>query len=79
MTKVGLFTTPSCSWRKREKKYFNENRAPKEMNIEKDQWAARGVAKMTGQMGVPVVEIGSKWIFGSDRPAIERELGRKSS
>jgi glutaredoxin-like YruB-family protein len=80
MTKVVLFTTSSCSWCKRAKKYFRENRVPfKEINVEKDQRAARDVAKKTGQMGVPVVKIGGKWIVGFDKPAIERELGRKSA
>ena len=80
MTKVVLFTTSSCSWCKRAKKYFRENRVPyKEVNVEKDQRAARDLVKKTGQMGVPVVKIGSKWIVGFDRPAIERELDRKSA
>ncbi|MGB3632757.1 MAG: glutaredoxin domain-containing protein [Rubrobacteraceae bacterium] len=80
MTKVVLFTTSSCSWCKRAKKYFKENRVPfKEVNVEKDERAARDLVKKTGQMGVPVVKIGSKWIVGFDRPAIERELVRKSA
>ncbi|CAN5824388.1 glutaredoxin family protein [soil metagenome] len=80
MTKVVLFTTPSCSWCRRAKKYFRENRIPfKEINVEKDERAARDVVKKTGQMGVPVVKIGNRWITGFDRPAIERELGRKSA
>lgn len=80
MTKVVLFTTPSCSWCRRAKKYFRESRVPfKEINVEKDQQAARDLVRKTGQMGVPVVKIGSKWIVGFDRPAIERELGRKSA
>jgi len=32
--------------------------------------------KKTGQTGVPVIKIGSKWIVGFDQPAIERELSR---
>lgn len=80
MTRVVLFTTSSCSWCKRAKKYFKENRVPfKEINVEKDQRAARDLVKKTGQMGVPVVKIGGKWIVGFDKPAIERELGRKSA
>lgn len=80
MTKVVLFTTSSCSWCRRAKKYFKENRVLfKEVNVEKDERAARELVKKTGQMGVPVVKIGNKWIIGFDRPAIERELGRKSA
>ncbi len=80
MSRVVLFTTPSCSWCRRAKKYFRENRVPfKEINVEKDQRAARDLVKKTGQMGVPVIKIGNRWIVGFDRPAIERELARKSA
>ena len=59
------------------KKYFKENRIPfKEINVERDASAARDIARKTGQTGVPVIKIGSKWIVGFDKPAIERELAR---
>ena len=34
--------------------------------------------KKTGQIGVPVIKIGNKWIVGFDQPRIERELARSS-
>ena len=52
------------------------------VTIEVDKRRARRVArklqKQTGQTGVPVIRIGSKWIVGFDKLAIERELARKS-
>lgn len=79
MPKVLLFSTPTCSWCRRAKKYFRENRVPfKEIDIERDPEAARDVQRKTGQTGVPVIKIGSRWIVGFDRPAIERELVRLS-
>jgi glutaredoxin len=39
---------------------------------------ARKLQKQTGQTGVPVIRIGSKWIVGFDKLGIERELARKS-
>lgn len=77
MSKVVLFSTSTCSWCKRAKRYFREKRvAFKEVNVEKDQNAAHDIQRKTGQTGVPVIKIGGKWIVGFDRPAIERELGR---
>jgi glutaredoxin 3 len=77
MVRVVLFSTTTCSWCRRAKKYFKENRIPfKEINVERDASAARDVARKTGQTGVPVIKIGSKWIVGFDKPAIERELAR---
>ena len=79
MAKVVLFSTTTCSWCRRAKKYFKGSRVPfREVNVERDASAARTIQKQTGQTGVPVIKIGSKWIVGFDKPAIERELARKS-
>ncbi len=79
MPRVVMFSTPTCSWCRRAKKYFRENRVPfKEVNVERDPEAARDVQRKTGQTGVPVIKIGSRWIVGFDRAAIERELSRGS-
>jgi glutaredoxin 3 len=48
----------------------------KEVNVERDPEAARDIARKTGQTGVPIIKIGSKWIVGFDQRAIERELAR---
>jgi glutaredoxin-like YruB-family protein len=77
--KVVVFTTSSCSWCVRAKKYLKERKVPfKEVNVEKDEAAARDVRRKTGQSGVPVLKIGSKWIVGFDKAAIERELAKAS-
>jgi glutaredoxin-like YruB-family protein len=74
-----MFSTPACSWCRRAKRYFRENGiAFKEINIERDEAAARDIRRKTGQGGVPVIKIGGRWIVGFDRPAIERELSRRS-
>jgi glutaredoxin 3 len=80
MPKVVLFSTPTCSWCRRAKRYFKEHRVPfKEINVERDQQAARDIARKTGQTGVPVIKIGSSWIVGFDKGRIEKELARKAS
>jgi glutaredoxin 3 len=79
VSQVILFSTPSCSWCKRAKRYLKENRVRfKEVNIERDSKAAQDLVKKTGQTGVPVIKIGSRWIVGFDQPRIERELARLS-
>ncbi len=75
MSQAILFNTPSCSWCKRAKRYLRENRVRfKEVNVERDPEAVQDIARKTGQTGVPVIKIGSKWIVGFDQRAIEREL-----
>ena len=80
MAKVLLFSTSTCSWCRRAKRYFKEQRVPfKEINIERDQDAAQDIVRKTGQRGVPVIKIGSSWIVGFDERCIDRELSRKAS
>ena len=80
MAKVILFSTSTCSWCRRAKRYFKERGVPlKEINVERDQDAARDIVRKTGQTGVPVIKIGSKWIVGFDKERIDRELARKAS
>ena len=75
-----MFSTPTCSWCRRAKKYFRENRVSfQEVNVARDASAARDLQKKTGQTGVPVIKIGSKWIIGFDKHAIEKELARQGS
>ncbi len=80
MSKVVLFSTSTCSWCRRAKRYFRERRIPfKEINVERDPDAARDIARKTGQTGVPVIKIGNRWIVGFDKERIEKELARKAS
>ena len=80
MPKVLLFSTSTCSWCRRAKRYFKDRGGPfKEINIERDPEAARDIVRKTGQTGVPVIKIGSKWIVGFDRERIEKELARRAS
>ena len=62
MSNVLLFSTSTCSWCRRAKRYFKDRGVPfKEINIERDPDAARDIVHKTGQTGVPVIKIGSKW------------------
>lgn len=76
MPKVVLFSTSTCSWCRRAKRYFREHRVPfKEVDVERDPKAARDIVRKTGQTGVPVIKIGNRWIVGFDKQRIEKELG----
>ena len=78
--KVLLFSTSTCSWCRRAKRYFKERGVPfKEINIERDTEASRDIVRMTGQRGVPVIKIGNSWIVGFDKDRVEKELARRAS
>jgi glutaredoxin 3 len=80
LSKVLLFGTSTCSWCRRAKRYLKERGVPfREINIERDADAARDIVRKTGQRGVPVIKIGSRWIVGFDKEQIEKALVHKAS
>ena len=80
MPKVVLFSTSTCSWCSRAKRYLKEHRVPfKEINVERDQQSAQDIARKTEQTCVPVNKIGNPWIVGFDKGRIDKEFARKDS
>ena len=78
MTRPVIFSTSTCSWCRRAKKYFRERGVSfKEINVEGDPKIARDLVRKTGQSGVPVIKIGNAWIVGFDKDRIDRELARR--
>lgn len=76
--KVLLFSTPTCSFCRSAKRYFIEKKVRfKEIDVSRDQRAAKDIVRRTGQMGVPVIIINNRPIVGFDKPKINRMLGIK--
>ena len=74
--RVVMFSTPSCTYCKRAKRYFREKNVPfKDVDVTRDAAAARDVLRRSGQQGVPVIDIGGKIIVGFDQPKIDTLLG----
>lgn len=74
--RVLVFTTPSCPWCTRAKAYLRDHKVPfREIDVSRDQAAARDMVRRSGQMGVPVIEIDGRPIVGFDRGKIDRMLG----
>ena len=73
--RVIIFTTPTCSFCSTAKKYFRQQKIRfKEVDVSRDQRAARDIQRRSGQTGVPVIDIGGKIVVGFDRPQIDRLL-----
>ncbi|HOQ40418.1 MAG TPA: glutaredoxin family protein [Fervidobacterium sp.] len=74
--RIKIYTTPTCPWCKKAKEYFKQRGLSyTEIDVSKDQRAAEEMVRKSGQMGVPVIEIGSQIIVGFDKAKIERILG----
>jgi len=74
--KIVIYSTPSCPHCTSAKRYFKELGIPfKNYDVSKDRSAAEKMVKKTGQMGVPVIEIGNQLMVGFNRGRIDRMLG----
>ena len=77
---VKVYTTPSCPWCKRTKKFLEENAIPfQEINVAFDRAGRDALVKRSGQLGVPVIEIESEIVIGFDEAKLREKLGLASS
>ena len=74
-SEVIVYSTPSCPYCKMAKEFLAQKKVPfKEIDVSEDQDAAFAMIKKSGQMGVPVIEIGNKIIVGFDKEAIAKAI-----
>jgi glutaredoxin-like YruB-family protein len=73
---VKVYSTPTCPWCVRVKQFLKENNvAFEDYDVGADQAKADEMVKVSGQMGVPVLDIEGAIIVGFDRDKIKQELG----
>lgn len=73
---ITIYSTPTCPFCIMAKNFFKKNNiAYTEKNVAADQEAAQEMIKISGQMGVPVIEIGEEIIIGFDEQKIKKILG----
>jgi len=78
MKEVNIYTTPTCAYCHQAKQYFKENNVTyTEYNVADDREKAEEMVNMTGQMGVPVIEIGDELVVGFDKKIVAQLLGLK--
>lgn len=72
---VTVFSTPTCPWCSRLKKYLSEQRiAFKDVDVSRDARAAQEMVRKSGQMGVPQAWIDGQVVVGFDRKRIDNLL-----
>jgi len=73
--KVSIYTTPTCPYCKQAKDYFKEKGIDfEEIDVATDAAKAQEMIEKSGQMGVPVLDIGGRIIVGFDKAEIDKEL-----
>lgn len=78
MATVKIYTTPACPWCKKTKEWMKEKKIKyTEYNVVDNKKARERMIEKSGQMGVPVLEIGEQIIVGYDPKTIEKALKKK--
>lgn len=78
MAKVTIYTTPTCTYCKMAKAFFQENGvAYEEKDVSVDHEAAKEAMEKSGQMAVPIIDVDGAIIVGFDKPHLSHLLGIK--
>lgn len=76
MAPVTIYTTPTCVYCKMAKEFFRENNVQyEEKNVAEDAAARDLMVQKSGQLGVPVIDIGGEIVVGFDKPRLAELLG----
>lgn len=72
---VTVYTTPTCSWCSTLKSYLRKNRIRfSEIDVSRDENAAREMASRSGQQGVPQTSVNGAMVVGFDQAKLDRLL-----
>ena len=75
MAKVKIYSTPTCTYCKQAKEIFKEEGVDfEDVDVSKDQAAAKEMVEKSGQTGVPVVEIDGEITVGFDEDKLKKLL-----
>ena len=73
--RVMVYSTPTCPYCVRAKQYLKDNDiAFEDIDVSTNEEKAQEMIKMSGQMGVPVVEIDGEIVIGFDKDKIKKLL-----
>ncbi|MBP9669143.1 MAG: glutaredoxin family protein [Candidatus Pacebacteria bacterium] len=76
MQPVTIYSTPTCHFCHMAKEFFTENKvAYTEYDVAADMEKRNEMIEKSGQMGVPVILIGSDLVVGFDEDTLRQKLG----
>jgi glutaredoxin 3 len=75
---VIVYSKPTCQYCDMAKDFLKENHIQFEnIDVSKDKIKAKEMIEKSGQMSIPVIEIGDTIIIGFNKEAIKTALGLK--
>ena len=77
MSEVTVYSTPSCSYYIRLKSYLNQKGITfTNIDVSSDAQSLEKMISLSGQMGVPVINIDGEIVVGFDKEKIDKLLGQ---
>ncbi len=75
--KVLVYSTPTCPYCHKAKDYLKEKGVEfEDINVAEDREKAGEMQEKSGQLGVPVLDIGGEILIGFDKTQIDEVLAR---
>ncbi len=75
---IRLYTTPTCPYCRLVKDFLKEKQLSfEEIDVTSDHKSVQEMVKLSGQMGVPVVDIDGKIIVGWNKAALEETINAR--
>ena len=75
MAKVKIYSTPTCVYCNMAKNWFKEkNIEYEEIDVATDETKRNELIAKTGQLAVPVIEVGDEMIIGFDKNRLSQFL-----
>ncbi|OGI76792.1 NrdH-redoxin [Candidatus Nomurabacteria bacterium RIFCSPHIGHO2_02_FULL_33_12] len=76
MKKITIYSTPSCHFCHMAKEYLTEKGIEfTDIDVAENQEARTEMIKISGQMGVPVIQVENDVIIGFNKPVLNDLLG----
>jgi glutaredoxin-like YruB-family protein len=76
MNKIKVYSTPTCHFCHMAKDYFTSKAIVfEDFDVSTDLEKRKEMVEKSGQMGVPVIQIGEKLVIGFNKPEIMKLLG----
>ena len=73
-----IYSTPTCVYCNTLKEYLNSKKIEfKEIDVSKDEKELEKMVAISGQMGVPVIDIDGNIVIGFDRAKVDELLNIK--
>jgi len=73
--KIIVYSTPACSYCHQLKDFLKDRNIEfEDIDVSQNQEAAQRMVEKTGQMGVPVTEVGDEFIVGFDMEKLKEKF-----